>query len=247
LLQMPVNLQKISEWLSVEKACRSRCRGYRGFTKMRRAFTLIELLVVVAIVAIIAAMFPGRPPRKAKEKALAFQCMSNLKQTSLGYVLLAADANTNLFPWQVSTNSGGTAELIEQGNAADHFRPLAPYLKNPESLFCPTDGRSRQRTNSYVGLSNTNLSYFASLDARIGTSVNPYLILAGDRHLTVGNQSVSPGLFATTNYAALGWKGGHPARGMLAFVDGHVESNPMKEITSVFQRQSIGTNRLVIP
>lgn len=215
--------------------------------KTRRAFTLIELLVVVAIV-LIAFVFATPTHRGAKVKAYQIHCMSNLKQVSLGYVLWAADTNTNLFPWQASTNSGGTMELVANGNTADHFRPLAPYLKNPESLFCPTDVRSRQRTNSYVGLSNTNLSYFVSLDARIIQQSNPsYLILAGDRHLSVGNQAVSPGLFVTTNYTVLGWKGGHPARGMLAFVDGHVEVNPMKQITSVFQRQSIATNRLVIP
>ena len=139
-------------------------------------------------------------------------------------------------------------ELVANGNAAEHFRPLSTYLKNPESLFCPTDVRSRQRTNSYVGFSNTNLSYFVSVDARIGTTVNPsYLILAGDRHLSVGNQSVKPGLFVTTNYTVLGWKGGHPTRGVLAFVDGHVEANQTKQIPSVFQRQSLATNRLVIP
>lgn len=210
------------------------------------AFTLIELLVVVAILSIIF-VFATPTHRGAKVKAYQFHCMNNLKQVSLGYVLWA-NANTNIFPWQVSTNSGGTMELVANGNAADQFRPLSAYLKQPEILFCPTDQPFRQRTNSYVGFSNTNLSYFVSLGARIGTSVNPsYLILAGDRHLSVGNQSVSPGLFVTTNYTVLGWKGGHPARGMLAFVDGHVEANQMKEITSVFQRQSIATNRLVIP
>lgn len=242
------------ERLSVEKACRGRWRGYRGFTmtpaasrKIRRAFTLIELLVVVAIVVIIF-VFATPTHRGAKVKAYQFHCMNNLKQVSLGYLLWAADVNTNQLPWEVSTNSGGTMELVANGNAAEHFRPLSTYLKNPESLFCPTDMRSRQRTNSYVGFSNTNLSYFVSVDARIGTTVNPsYLILAGDRHLSVGNQSVKPGLFVTTNYTVLGWKGGHPTRGVLAFVDGHVEANQTKQIPSVFQRQSLAANRLVIP
>ena len=210
------------------------------------AFTLIELLVVVAIILIMLAMFSS-PHQGGRQKARMVMCMSNLKQVSLTYSLWAG-VKSNSFPWEVSTNAGGTMELVANGNAADHFHPLSKFLRQPESLFCPTDLYSRQRTNSYLGFSNTNLSYFVSLDARIGTSLNPsYLILAGDRHLSVGNQSVSPGLFVTTNYTLLGWKGGHPACGVLAFVDGHVEANPMKQITSVFQRQSIATNRLVIP
>jgi prepilin-type processing-associated H-X9-DG protein len=64
---------------------------------------------------------------------------------------------------------------------------------------------------------------------------------------------VKAGLFVTTNFTALGWttelhnNTKNSPLGVLAFLDGHVEANQMKQITSVFQRQSIATNRLVIP
>jgi prepilin-type N-terminal cleavage/methylation domain-containing protein/prepilin-type processing-associated H-X9-DG protein len=101
---------------------------------MRRGFTLIELLVVIAIIAILAAiLFPVFA--KAREKARASSCMSNVKQLGLAAMQYKQDYDEQwpLQGWnKYDTTTWGPA------NAGYWGGEIGPYVKNKQLFICPS-------------------------------------------------------------------------------------------------------------
>jgi prepilin-type N-terminal cleavage/methylation domain-containing protein len=211
-----------------------------------KAFTLIELLVVVAIVAILIALLFPMMPNLSRAKTIV--CLSNLHQVNREASIWAAD-HANLFSWEISTNAGGSLELVGNGNAGGQFTPFTIAAGIRTNLICPTDF-TRKPASLGANLDNTNLSYFIAPTASLGGEAKPsYKILGGDRHLSYSNQTVNAGLLETTNPAAFGWNVQlhGKSRGVLAFADGHCEIVKATNLANIFLRQAIATNRLVIP
>ena len=124
----------------------------RNPPRSTQAFTLIELLVVIAIIAILAALLlPALS--KAKAQAKQTQCLENMKQLGLAFVMYVDD-NRDVMPANGSDMAGWHEEdwIYWRTNqpAAQSFSQsvVLAYLSLRDAsnlVRCPSDADNRGR------------------------------------------------------------------------------------------------------
>jgi len=131
--------------------------------------------------ALAVAAVGDLPPRVDWPRPLPITCVNNLKQVGLAFRTWAIDHDEH-FPFNLSTNDGGTMELCDrrgdglERNSAGHFRVMSNELGSPLILVCPRDGAKRA-AQSFATLGPENVTYLLH-SGRNATSGQPQEVLA---------------------------------------------------------------------
>jgi prepilin-type N-terminal cleavage/methylation domain-containing protein/prepilin-type processing-associated H-X9-DG protein len=182
----------------------------------RSAFTLIELLVVIAIIAILAAMLLPALSR-AKQRAWATTCLSNVKQIGLA-TRLYADDNADALP-----------RSAHQG--ASWVATLQPYCSGTNLWRCPRDANKTRRysyaLNDYLlPSSSSDATDYSKFTQVPSPTLTLWLTECAEGYVSNDHfhfSEANDGDYSPTSFASQVAAARHLGAANYLFVDGHAQ------------------------
>lgn len=97
-----------------------------------RAFTRTDVLILILIaVLFVAWLLPYLAP--VRHHRIKITCAMNLQQNGIG-LRLFSNEHADKFPWQVSTNQGGSMEFVFTRDVFRHFQVASNEMSSPKIL-----------------------------------------------------------------------------------------------------------------
>lgn len=210
---------------------------YQGGS-FRLTFTLVELLLVISVIAILTSMLlPAL--NKARDKARAIQCTSNVKQSATGMTMYANDYKNlvQIYLYTGSVEYRWNRRLYE-----------SKYITNRNIFVCPTAEPRKYTSDSYTYGAIMSIPAKDKIELT-STGANPrwtFLRLGNlkkpSNYIILGDNSYSS---TTSNadkflwqYSSMYFSGDfiihlrHQNQANIAFADGHVKASAGADVAA---------------